>query len=57
MRKMLFWLLLLGGCESDQTAEDSALPWNRPASWEHRRDISTSLEFRKGFSKNMHRRT
>ncbi|MDR2812216.1 MAG: hypothetical protein LBB05_00245 [Puniceicoccales bacterium] len=47
MKAILVLLLLSGGCTSDQTAENSALPWNRPADWEHRRDISTSLEFHK----------
>jgi hypothetical protein len=39
MREMLFWPLLLEGCESDRMREDSMLPWNKPASWEHRRKV------------------
>ncbi|MDR0740937.1 MAG: hypothetical protein LBF34_04485 [Puniceicoccales bacterium] len=48
--KMLILLLLLSGCASDQTTENSALPWNRPAAWEHRRDISTSIGFHKKYT-------
>ncbi|MDR1590881.1 MAG: hypothetical protein LBR92_02700 [Puniceicoccales bacterium] len=47
---MLFLLSLLGGCASDRTAEDSALPWNKPASWERRRDVSTSFGFHKKYT-------
>ncbi|MDR0417895.1 MAG: hypothetical protein LBH08_00460 [Puniceicoccales bacterium] len=46
---MLILLLLFGGCSSNQTAEDSLLPWNKPAPWESRRDISTSLHFHKEY--------
>jgi hypothetical protein len=46
---MLILLLLFGGCASNQTAEDSSLPWNKPAPWEYRRDISTSLNFHKEY--------
>jgi hypothetical protein len=47
---MLILLLLLSGCASDQMAENSALPWNKPAAWEHRRDISTSFGFHKKYT-------
>jgi hypothetical protein len=52
MRKIFILSLILGGCALfggcvHQSPDDSQLPWNRPASWENRRDISTDLNFHK----------
>jgi hypothetical protein len=38
---------IFSGCASDSIPDDAQLPWNRPASWENQRDISTDLSLHK----------
>ncbi|MDR1435193.1 MAG: hypothetical protein LBI77_02200 [Puniceicoccales bacterium] len=46
---------LFSGCASDPISDDSQLPWNRPASWENRRDISAMSFHREYGPKNFYR--
>ncbi|MDR2806953.1 MAG: hypothetical protein LBB11_02250 [Puniceicoccales bacterium] len=59
MKKIPILLLLFQGCASEQIAEDTAdtaLPWNRPASWELKRDISTSMALHKTYGHDIFNR-
>jgi hypothetical protein len=49
MKRLFLLLIFLGGCDWHQTPESSVLPWNKPAPWELRRDISTSTSFHREY--------
>ncbi|MDR1303229.1 MAG: hypothetical protein LBJ81_01260 [Puniceicoccales bacterium] len=46
---IFFIFFTFAGCNAQRAPDESPLPWNRPAPWELRRDVSTSLQFHKSY--------